>query len=99
MEIWDSSGDLCFAPLLRPYFKSAHCVLLVYRPAVLSSYEVVKRLATEVGSKAIVVANCDSSLADVEAESFCTQTGVGFLQVSLAAPHSLFERVVQIALS
>lgn len=97
--MWDSSGDLCFAPLLRPYFKSAHCVLLVYRPAVLSSYDVVKRLATEVGSKALVVANCDSSLAEVEAESFCTQAGVSFLRASPAASQPLFERAVQIALS
>ncbi len=97
LEMWDCSGELCFAPLLRPYFKSAHCVLLVYSPSVSSSFDIVEKLASEIGGKALVVANCDSPQA--EAEHSCTQAGVSFLQVSPATPELLFERAVQIALS
>lgn len=96
LELWDSSGDLCFESMLRPYFKSCHCVLVVYQPAVPGSFEVAKQLVIEVGAKALLVAN--SEAAQPETETYCAQTGWQFIQVSPATSSLLFQRAAQAAL-
>ncbi|KAI0981182.1 hypothetical protein GJ496_002269 [Pomphorhynchus laevis] len=52
LQLWDTAGQEKFFTITRPYYRNAHCVLLIYDVTKASSFENVKRWMNNIDNNA-----------------------------------------------